>query len=220
MIIDFRARVMPGMDDALKSRIDTIRRLMAARSAGVELIVAAPEFDPEEDSVAEFLERRARSEEILDSLVNSEQPELVIAATVKYSDRLLETEGLEQLSFGRDCLLLDLRGVEWSEAVEAVLRRLTGRLGFTVIAAGTEDFSEEQRDRLAQLGGKLLLSLSELRHKKQIRALLPVIDSGFAAALGSDWDSELPYRYLARAARRMDAAFDVLMSSAANLLEI
>lgn len=220
MIIDFRARMMPGMDEVLKSRIDTIRRIMAARAAGVELMVAAPLYQPEEGSVADFLERRAQSEKILDSLVNSDQPDLVIAATVKYSDCLLETAGLEQLRFGRNCLLLDVKGVTWSETMEAVLRRLTGELGLTVVAANTGELSEEQLDRLAQLGGKLLLSLSELRHKRQSNALLPRIDSGFAVALSGDWDSELPYHYLTRVERHMDAAFDVLMSSAANLLEV
>ena len=42
MIIDFKAHVMPGMDKTCKNRIDTIRRLMAAKDAGVDLIVAAP----------------------------------------------------------------------------------------------------------------------------------------------------------------------------------
>ena len=31
MIIDFKAHVMPGMDKTCKNRIDTIRRLMAAK---------------------------------------------------------------------------------------------------------------------------------------------------------------------------------------------
>ena len=34
MIIDFKAHVMPGMDKTCKNRIDTIRRLMAAKDAG------------------------------------------------------------------------------------------------------------------------------------------------------------------------------------------
>ena len=33
MIIDFKAHVMPGMDKTCKNRIDTIRRLMAAKDA-------------------------------------------------------------------------------------------------------------------------------------------------------------------------------------------
>ena len=40
MIIDFKAHVMPGMDKTCKNRIDTIRRLMAAKDAGGGLIVA------------------------------------------------------------------------------------------------------------------------------------------------------------------------------------
>ena len=97
MIIDFKAHVMPGMDKTCKNRIDTIRRLMAAKDAGVDLIVAAPVYDPDECSVEEFLDRRRQSEDILGSLMNDELPEVMTAAMTKFSDKLLTADELDKL---------------------------------------------------------------------------------------------------------------------------
>ena len=158
MIIDFKAHVMPGMDKTCKNRIDTIRRLMAAKDAGVDLIVAAPVYDPDECSVEEFLDRRRQSEDILGSLMNDELPEVMTAAMVKFSDKL------------------------------------------------------------QQLGVHVMLDLEEIHHKKQIRAYLPLIGSGLICAIGSDWGSEAPYRFLRKTKRRMDEAFDTVMAASAHLL--
>lgn len=95
MIIDFKAHIMPGMDKTCKSRIDTIRRLMAAKDAGVDLIVAAPVYDPDESTVEEFLERREKSEDILASLMNEELPDVMPAAMVIYRDSSSRRRGLK-----------------------------------------------------------------------------------------------------------------------------
>lgn len=139
MIIDFKAHVMPGMDKTCKNRIDTIRRLMAAKDAGVDLIVAAPVYDPDECSVEEFLDRRRQSEDILGSLMNDELPEVMTAAMVKFSDKLLTADELDKLCFGDRCFILNMRDTTWDDTTEAVLRRLTGRLCMNVILADASE---------------------------------------------------------------------------------
>ena len=218
MIIDFKAHVMPGMDETCKNRIDTIRRLMAAKDAGVELIVAAPVYDPDECSVEEFLDRRRQSEDILASLMNYELPEVLPAAMVRFSYRLLDEEGLEQLCFGDKCFLLNMRDVEWTDTTEAVLRRLSGRLGMNVILTDAGEAVLKNSEKLQQLGVHIMLDLDEIHHKKQIRAYLPLIGSGLICAIGSDWASEAPYRFLRKTIRRMDEAFDTVMAASAHLL--
>ncbi len=218
MIIDFKAHVMPGMDKTCKSRIDTIRRLMAAKDAGVDVIVAAPVYDPDECGVEEFLDRRRQSQDILDSLMNEELPEVMPAAMVRYRDSLLNAEGLEKLCFGDKCLLLGIKDDEWDETTEAVLRRLSGKLGLSVIIATSAEVVLKHGEELQQLGVHILLELDDVHHKKQIRALTPFIANGLICAIGSDWDSESPYRFLRKAIRRMDAAFDTVMCASAKLL--
>ncbi len=218
MIIDFKAHVMPGMDKTCKNRIDTIRRLMAAKDAGVDLIVAAPVYDPDECSVEEFLDRRRQSEDILDSLMNDELPEVLPAAVVKFSDKLLDEENLSELCFGDKCFLLNMQDVEWNDTTEAVLRRLSGKLGMNVILTDAGEDVLKNHEKLQQLGVHVMLDLDEIHHKKQIRAYLPLIGSGLICAIGSDWASEAPYRFLRKTIRRMDEAFDTVMAASAHLL--
>lgn len=218
MIIDFKAHVMPGMDKTCKNRIDTIRRLMAAKDAGVDLIVAAPVYDPDECSVEEFLDRRRQSEDILGSLMNDELPEVMPAATTKFSERLLTEENLPKLCFGDNCFLLNMRDVEWNDTTEAVLRRLSDKLGMNVILADASEGVLKNREKLQQLGVHVMLDLEEIHRKKQIRAYLPLIGSGLICAIGSDWASEAPYRFLRKTIRRMDEAFDTVMAASAHLL--
>ncbi len=218
MIIDFKAHVMPGMDKTCKNRIDTIRRLMAAKDAGVDLIVAAPVYDPDECSVEEFLDRRRQSEDILGSLMNDELPEVMTAAMVKFSDKLLTTDGLDKLCFGDRCFILNMRDTTWDDTTEAVLRRLTGRLCLNVILADASEDVLKNSNKLQQLGVHVMLDLEEIHHKKQIRAYLPLIGSGLICAIGSDWGSEAPYRFLRKTKRRMDEAFDTVMAASAHLL--
>ena len=218
MIIDFKAHVMPGMDKTCKNRIDTIRRLMAAKDAGVDLIVAAPVYDPDECSVEEFLDRRRQSEDILGSLMNDELPEVMTAAMIKFSPKLLTTDGLDKLCFGDRCFILNMRDTTWDDTTEAVLRRLTGRLCLNVILADVSEDVLKNSDKLQQLGVHVMLDLEEIHHKKQIRAYLPLIGSGLICAIGSDWGSEAPYRFLRKTKRRMDEAFDTVMAASAHLL--
>lgn len=218
MIIDFKAHVMPGMDKTCKNRIDTIRRLMAAKDAGVDLIVAAPVYDPDECSVEEFLDRRRQSEDILGSLMNDELPEVMTAAMIKFSPKLLTTDGLDKLCFGDRCFILNMRDTTWDDTAEAVLRRLTGRLCMNVILADASEDVLKNSDKLQQLGVHVMLDLEEIHHKKQIRAYLPLIGSGLICAIGSDWGSEAPYRFLRKTKRRMDEAFDTVMAASAHLL--
>lgn len=166
MIIDFKAHVMPGMDKTCKNRIDTIRRLMAAKDAGVDLIVAAPVYDPDECSVEEFLDRRRQSEDILGSLMNDELPEVMTAAMVKFSDKLLTADELDKLCFGDRCFILNMRDTTWDDTTEAVLRRLTGRLCMNVILADASEDVLKNSDKLQQLGVHVMLDLEEIHHKK------------------------------------------------------
>ena len=218
MIIDFKTHVMPGMDKTCKTRIDTIRRLMAAKDAGVDLIVAAPVYDPDECSVEEFLDRRRQSEDILGSLMNDELPEVMTAAMVKFSPKLLTADGLDKLCFGDRCFILNMRDTTWDDTTEAVLRRLTGRLCMNVILADASEDVLKNSDKLQQLVVHVMLDLEEIHHKKQIRAYLPLIGSGLICAIGSDWGSEAPYRFLRKTKRCMDEAFDTVMAASAHLL--
>ena len=202
--------------DAWETQVPLVKA--AAKEAGVDLIVAAPVYDPDECGVEEFLDRRRQSEDILGSLMNDELPEVMPAAMTKFSERLLTEENLPELCFGNNCFLLNMKGIEWNDTTEAVLRRLTGKLGMNVILTDAGETVLKNSEKLRQLGVHVMLDLNELHHKKQIRAYLPLIGSGLVCAIGSDWASEAPYRFLRKTKKRMDEAFETVMAASAHLL--
>ena len=167
MIIDFKAHVMPGMDKTCKNRIDTIRRLMAAKDPGVDLIVAAPFTIPTSAASRNFLTAAARARDILGSLMNDELPEVMTAAMVKFSDKLLTADELDKLCFGDRCFILNMRDTTWDDTTEAVLRRLTGRLCMNVILADASEDVLKNSDKLQQLGVHVMLDLEEIHHKNR-----------------------------------------------------
>lgn len=219
MIIDFGAHIMPGLDNDCKNRVETIRRLFQAKEAGVGLIVATPLYDPDECSIEEFIEKRKASEEILDSLLCDELPEIICAAKVKYSESLITLENLNQLCFCGRNFLLSLKDVGWDDNTEAILRKLSGEHGFNAIVTDAVGLLDKYSVHMQQLGIHVLVRFDEVHHKKQIRALLPYIENGLIIALGSGSYSDSPYHRLRKTIRRMNAAFDTLMLSGKKLLE-
>ena len=81
------------------------------------------------------------------------------------------------------------------------------------IGSGT-DVAIESAD-LVLMGSQLSSLVTALR---QIRAYLPLIGSGLVCAIGSDWASEAPYRFLRKTKKRMDEAFETVMAASAHLL--
>ena len=81
------------------------------------------------------------------------------------------------------------------------------------IGSGT-DVAIESAD-LVLMGSQLSSLVTALR---QSRAYLPLIGSGLVCAIGSDWASEAPYRFLRKTKKRMDEAFETVMAASAHLL--
>ena len=81
------------------------------------------------------------------------------------------------------------------------------------IGSGT-DVAIESAD-LVLMGSQLSSLVTALR---QIHAYLPLIGSGLVCAIGSDWASEAPYRFLRKTKKRMDEAFETVMAASAHLL--
>lgn len=209
---------MPGMDKACKNRIDTVRRLMAAKSADVDLIVAAPVYDPDEYTVDEFLDMRDQSENILAGLLSRELPDVVVGTTVVYRDSLLSEYDIVRLGFAGSCFILSVKDVPYSGTVEAVLHRLSATLGMRVVLCDAGEGFLQHSDRLKKLGVSVVVGLDSLEHRKQINALMPYIDNGLIRAIGSDWESDRPYKYLRKVESRLGDNFDRIMNRTARLL--
>lgn len=220
MIVDFHAHILPGLDDGCPTRITAIRQMLMAQRAGVDVIVAASEFDPEQTLVEEFLNMRAVCARRLEAVLQPGMPQVVLGAEVRWCDGLEELEDLEALCIGASgYLLLRLPDGDWSEALSDSVQALNRRLRGGVLLACVEDYNPAQVKALFERGAHGQLSFKALEHHKQREQYLPWIAAGFVTALGSNLHGETrAYHKLHKIQRKLDGAFEQLMETASQRL--
>ncbi len=218
MLIDFRAQILPGMDNLCPSHLTAIRRLLLAQQAGVDVLVAAPLLDLDQMPAALFLKRRDAAAEHLELLLQEGMPRVAVGAEVLWHPAL-EREELSALCTGDGWLLLRLPDGRLAEEAAASLERLQKQVR-GVIIAGMERLSEEDAQRLFAIGCRGELSFSALSHHHDRDRWLPYLEHGEIVALGSEpGDDRHAYRKLSKISRKLDGALEAVMERAAEILK-
>lgn len=79
------------------------------------------------------------------------------------------------------------------------------------MASDADSLSDEDKLRLTKLGFQSVVDLSEIHHSKDIKKLLPFVESGFVRGFGGDkLAGHDPYRHLEKTKRRMGECFEKL----------
>lgn len=112
-MVDLHCHILPGIDDGAQTVEDSIQLLKKELADGVTKIVLTPHFNSERTTVEEFVEKRAKSFEILKAAVEKEglSVELKLGAEVFFSSDLPNLD-LDPLCFEGTSFLL----VEFSPA--------------------------------------------------------------------------------------------------------
>ncbi len=98
-LTDFHSHILPGIDDGAKDAEMSEKMLLAEKEQGVGRIVLTPHFYLQDNSVEQFLEKRARSAEKLAPLTEKHGIEVKYGAEVLYTGSLADKE-LDKLCIG------------------------------------------------------------------------------------------------------------------------
>lgn len=219
MLIDFRAQILPGMDDLCPTHLTAIRRLLQAQREGVDVLVAAPLLDLNQMPAALFLKRREAAAEHLELLLQEGMPRVVMGAEVLWHPEL-EREPLPTLCTGDGWLLLRLPEGRLTEETAASLLQLQKQVR-GIIISGMERLEEEDVHRLFAMGCKGELSFSALTHHRDRERWLQYLEQGEIVALGSEpGDDRHAYRKLEKLSRKLGGALEAVMNRTAEILQI
>ena len=105
-MIDFHSHILPEIDDGSGSAAESLQMLEVSARQGVKLIAATPHFYAAESSPEQFLRRRAKSAGMLQKLLGSALPQVLLGAEVCYFDGISRTEALEGLKLELSALQL------------------------------------------------------------------------------------------------------------------
>ena len=182
MIIDWKAHILPGLDRKCDSHVKAIQLMIYAKRAGVDKLVAMPFYEAGTD-LRQFIEMRDEAFASVRGLVGEDMPELVLGTEFKYDKQILDTDGVELLK----------------------------ETPVLLVASDADSLSDEDKLRLTKLGFQSVVDLSEIHHSKDIKKLLPFVESGFVRGFGGDkLAGHDPYRHLEKTKRRMGECFEKL----------
>ena len=220
MLIDFRAQILPGVDDACPTHLVSIRRLLQAQRAGVDVLVAMPLLDLIQMPTDLFLKRCDVAAEHLELILQPGMPRVVLGTEVLWQPELERQEDLSALCIGDGWLVLRLPEGKLTDMMIASLRQLMYQVR-GILIMGVDQMEYDDAQKLFAVGCKGELSFSALTHRRERALWLPSLKNGDIAALGRDpRDDTHAYHKLHKLPGKLDDTFEAVMHRAAAILQM
>lgn len=193
-MIDFHSHVLPGMDDGSASLEESIAMLRMEAEQGITQVVATPHFYPRYDRPEVFLDKRARSEELLrrEMAKYSDLPQLSVGAEVYFFRGISESKILNLLTIqGKSCIMIEMMGSPWPQYTYDELLQIYRRWNLTPIIAHIDRYIAPFRshgipDALAQLPVMVQANASFFLKKGTQRLAMALLRDDKIQLLGSD----------------------------------
>lgn len=189
---DFHMHVLPGMDDGSRSVEMSIGMLERSAAYGVDTVCATSHFYADENSLAEFLERRQTAYVHLQEAIadRDDLPRIRLGAEVCYFTGLSAEEDLDALCLeGTNLLLLEMPFTPWTghmlREVDAIRRR-----GIQPVAAHIERYMSFQpkatMKAFMEMDVLIQCNASFFLDRKTARKAIKMFRAGQIRFLGSD----------------------------------
>lgn len=190
-MIDWHAHVLPGIDDGSHDIEESLALLDASAAQGIDCVIATPHFYANQNSVDEFLKKRAEAYKKLKLSKKADAPTILCGAEVKYYQGINNLEGLEKLKIGStDMLLLEMPFHKWSESVISEVSELACDNSMTVILAHIERYMQyndmDVFEDFAANGILMQSNASFFNEFSSRRKALKLLESGLISFVGSD----------------------------------
>lgn len=190
-MIDWHSHILPAMDDGSKDVAESISMLEMQTSQGVETVIATPHFYANDESVAAFIERRAKAFETLKTQLGDRAPRIMLGAEVRYYQGISRLEGLRDLRIeGSKLLLLEMPMSVWTETMVRELVELSGKNGIRIVLAHVERYLKLQKrsvwERILDSGIMMQVNASFFASVASKRKAITLLQDGMIQFLGSD----------------------------------
>lgn len=190
-MIDFHSHILPDIDDGSRSVKESVELLEKLSEQGIEKVIATPHFYADNETVNQFLERRRLALNSLSVELNSETPQILLGAEVRYYQGISHLENLRDLCIeNSDLLLLEMPFCKWTEYTVKELAEISNIGGITVVLAHIERYLEfgnlQFLDNLLQLGVLMQVNASFFVELSTRRKALKMLKNQTIQLIGSD----------------------------------
>lgn len=194
MITDFHSHILPGIDDGSRSVEESLGMLRMEARQGIQRIVATPHFYPQQNSPAEFLERRAESARVLQEALAQEPPlpQVYLGAEVYYFQGISDCEQLRELTIEKNSyILIEMPMPPWSDRMYRELQDIHYKQGLNPIVAHVDRYIRPFKTydiprRLADMPVLVQANASFFRDRFTRSMAMRMLRQGQIHLLGSD----------------------------------
>lgn len=192
-LIDFHTHILPQMDDGSSSPEESAQMLASCVEQGIKYVVLTPHFYANRDNPVHFLEKRARSLELLRAQMQGKPcPKLIPAAEVEYFEGITSMQELGDMRIGDSRgILIEMPFRPWSSRMVSDIIEISNRRYFRVVLAHIERYMKfVKKETLYQLieAGVRMQSNASFFTESRLGAMkaLKTFDQGLVHLLGSD----------------------------------
>ena len=190
-MIDFHTHILPGMDDGSKDVRQSVSMLRLEAKLGVDVICLTPHFYAEQNSPAQFLERRERAWQKLKPYLWPELPRMRLGAEVQYFEGISEAEDVHRLRIeGTPYLLVEMPFCRWTQRMLEEVLELNDYPGTRVVLAHVERYLAMQPsgtvEWLVSKGVQIQSNLSWFGSWRTRHRAMSMLKKGQIHFLGSD----------------------------------
>lgn len=191
MNIDFHSHILPGMENGAKDVETSIKILEKEVQDDIDIVIATPKYNPELQSVEDFLIERDNSyTKLITTICGMEIPSIKLGAEVKYCPKLLTMDNLLDLCIeGTNYLLLELPPVQFNNQLTEEISELTYNRNITPIISHVDDClrytSIESLEEILDLDVLGQINASSFIDKEKRKLAFKLIHNNYIHVLGS-----------------------------------
>lgn len=188
---DFHTHILPRMDDGSGSVRESLEMLRQERLQGVDAVALTPHFYPWKESPTEFLSRRDRHYQQLESRLPEGCPQLALGAEVYFFEGMHVSEDVPNLRLqGTQYLLVEMPFESWPQRMIGELFRLRDRGGIQPVLAHVDRYLRFQPRglwrELAQQGILFQANVDSFTQWRTRGYITKMLEEGWISYLGSD----------------------------------
>ena len=142
-VVDFHSHILPEIDDGSASVEESIAMLQMEYEQGIKHVIATPHFYARRDNLEQFMERRARSEQMLRKELARHigLPELIVGAEVHFFTGISNSKAISNLVIdSTKCILIEMPYPPWTKEMYHELEQIHSKQGLVPIIAHVDRY--------------------------------------------------------------------------------
>jgi len=220
-VIDFHAHILPGADHGSYSVEDSLAQLKKAENVGVKTIVATSHYYIQDNTVAEFLQRRDEAYGKLKKAYKG-KINIIKGAEVTLAIDIPEMEDLGKLCIeGTNCILIEMPTIVGGPWIFNALDTIKER-GYQPIIAHVDRYTIALCEQLMTKDVIIQINASAISSVFTRKRMMNYLEQGAIHLLGSDvHDKEATqYDQFYKAVKKLGGYTTYLMNNAADILNL